>query len=118
MVRFPSRVKCLHCTTMTCITDLQLAKQEFARKEQIVRDQVQRLRDIANERMTRLVDDVVASTSGKGRGGTGGSTATATQHLRARIQDAIDIMQRGLIERDTEVCRQHLHTFNQHRHHQ
>lgn len=87
----------------TAGTDLQLAKQEFARKEQIVRDQVQRLRDVANERMTRLVDDVVASTSGKGRGSTGASTAAATQDLRARIQDAVDIMQRGLIERDTEV---------------
>lgn len=84
-------------------TDLQLAKQEFARKEQIVRDQVQRLRDTANERMTRLVDEVVASTSGKGRGGTSTSTASITQDLRNRINDAIDIMQRGLVERDTEV---------------
>lgn len=68
--------------------------------------QVQRLRDTAKERMTRLVDNVMAVQQRKSGGQGGGSAiAVETADLRMRIKQAVDVMQRGLVERDTEVPR-------------
>lgn len=90
----------------------QQYQQEFAQKEEVMRRQVTTLKETAATRMQQLVEAV---TSGQGGGWSGpsssstpgggqwGSPGVATADLRQRISKAIEIMQRGLVERDTEV---------------
>jgi hypothetical protein len=67
--------------------------------------QVNVMRKEAQEFMNSLLAELKAGTSSASDGnGSGQSQAQISQDVKAKLQNAIKVMQEGLVERDTEVC--------------
>jgi len=71
--------------------------------EKRMHDDVSTMRKEAQAYMTALLDDLKARTAGSSGSSRAGENGMVSAQIKAKLQNAIQVMQEGLVERDTEV---------------